>query len=352
MAVRIGLIGCGTVGSAFVEALRERAPAIEAHTGARLELAEVAVAHPAAPRAVFDTVRTDGYTRVLGDTRLGETRLHGDAAAIAADPSIDIVVEASGAPAASSWLLVALTRGATVVTANKRALTDEPALLDALARHEPRLRCEAAVAGAVPVVSALRDALAADEIRAIRGVLNGTTTYVLSQLDSTDQGPGKAFGHEKFDQAIRDAQAAGYAEADPSQDLRGADAAAKLAILSTLAWRRPIAPSQVTTCGIDHSILVDVAVARSRGARVRLIASATPAPTGVRASVLPLIVDRDDPLFHTTGVDNIVELDTALAGRLSFRGPGAGGRPTASALLADTVAAARDLISAGALATS
>jgi homoserine dehydrogenase len=336
MAVRIGLIGCGTVGSAFVEALRERGAEIEARTGVRLELAEVAVAHPEIPRPI-----------------VGETRLHGDAAAIAADPSIDIVVEASGAPAAGNWLLVALTRGATVVTANKRALTDEPTLLDALARHEPRLRCEAAVAGAVPVVHALRGALDADEIRAIRGILNGTTTYVLSQLDSTDQGPGKSFGHDTFDQAVRDAQQAGYAEADPSQDLRGADAAAKLAILATLAWRHPVSPSQVTTCGIDHSILVDVAVARARGARVRLIASATRAANGaVRASVLPLIVDRDDPLFHATGVDNIVELDTALAGRLAFRGPGAGGRPTASALLADTVAAARNLISAGALAES
>lgn len=327
MAVRVGLIGCGTVGGAFVEALRERGAEIEARTGVRLELAEIAVAHPALPRPSAAGIR-----------------VHGDAAAIAADPTIDIVVEASGAPAAGNWLLVALTRGATVVTANKRALTDEPALLDALARHEPRLRCEAAVAGAVPVVRTIRDALDADEIRAIRGVLNGTTTFVLSRLDTLEHGRGHAFNHDAFDQAIRDAQHAGYAESDPTQDLSGADAAAKLAILATLAWRQPIAPTQVTTCGIDHTILVDVAVARTRGARVRLVASATrTASGGVRASVLPLIVDRGDPLFETTGVDNLVELDTALAGRIALRGAGAGGRHTASALLADTLAAARTL---------
>jgi homoserine dehydrogenase len=313
--LRIGLIGNGTVGAAFADALAASSDTIARRIPARLRLTQVAVRTP------------ERHANTLGCARV-----HDDAAALAADPTIDIVVEASGAPNASTWIRRALDRGAAVVSANKLALASDDALLSALARREPRLQCEAAVAAAVPVVRALRDSLDCEEIHSIRGVLNGTTTFVLSRLEQ---------GHT-FDAALTRARELGYAEVDASADLSGRDAAAKLAILATLAWRRPIGINAVSTRGIDATVAELVRSSAGNGQRVRLVAEASH-DDGLQLTVAPRVLDRADQLAHADGVTNVVEVQSALAGALTWFGPGAGGRHTASALLGDLVVAARAL---------
>ena len=313
--LRVGLIGCGTVGSAFASSFVERRSFLEQMTGSRLCIARIAVLRPH-----------------LRNPRLAPAPLTDDAAGIAADPAIDIVVEASGAPNAAQWIRTALERGATVVTANKQALARDPVLLSALAARHSRLHCEGAVAAAVPIVRALRESLAGEEIHALRGVLNGTTTYVLGRLEA----------QRRFSDAVADAQREGYAERDPSDDLSGADAAAKLAILCSIAWREPITLDQVRARGIDVGVVDTIDAAREYGGRVRLVARAERNGC-VHASVEPVVLDASDPLATGTGVHNVVEVRTALAGTLTWHGAGAGGRSTASALLADTLAATRAL---------
>lgn len=313
--LRLGLIGCGTVGSAFATSFLERRAALEALTSSRLSLARIAVARPH-----------------LRDPLTAPAPFTDDAAAIAADPRIDIVVEASGAPNAGEWIRTALQRGAAVVTANKQALARDERLLAALAARSSRLHCEGAVAAAVPIVRALRESLVGEEIHALRGVLNGTTTYVLGRLEQ----------QRPFADAVTDAQLAGFAERNPTDDLSGADAAAKLAILCSIAWREPVTVDQVRVRGIDSNVVETVDAAREYGGRVRLVATAS-RNGRVHATVEPLVLDGNDPLATGTGAHNVVEVRTALAGTLTWHGAGAGGRSTASALLADTIAAARAL---------
>jgi homoserine dehydrogenase len=319
--LELGLIGYGTVGSAFAASFAERRAWLEHVTGTRLALARVAVLRPH-----------------LRDPRRIGAPLTGDAASLAADPGIDIVIEASGAPNAGQWIREALDRGAAVVTANKRALARDPHLLAALAARSPRLHCEGAVAAAVPIVRALRDSLAGEEIHSLRGVLNGTTTYVLGRLEARRQ----------FADAVTDAQREGFAERDPADDLSGADAAAKLAILCSIAWREPVTLDRVRVRGIDAGVVDTIDAARELGGRVRLVASAERNGT-LHASVEPIVLGADDPLAAGSGAHNVVEVRTALAGTLTWHGAGAGGRSTASALLADTIAAARALTTSTAL---
>jgi homoserine dehydrogenase len=324
--VRVGLIGCGTVGTAFVEALRARRLAIAERYGVWLDLVDVAVAHPERARPALDGIR-----------------VHGDGGALAADRRLDLVIEASTAREAGTWMRAALDHGAAVVSANKAAIASDPVLLGELVASESRLWCEAAVGGAVPIVRGLRESLAGIAVQSIRGVLNGTTTYVLSRMEQ----------HGSFEEAVRAAQLAGYAEADPSADLSGADAASKLAILATLAWGVPVTVDEMVTRGIDATTLGEMAGAagdvRRTGVRVRLVASATrsEATGAVRAFVAPTVLPAGDALHAAVGAENVIEIETELAGRLSWRGAGAGGNATASALLADAVAAARALVVVG-----
>ena len=311
--LHLGLIGHGTVGSAFAASFVERRALIERVTSARLHLATVAVARPH-----------------LRDPRSAVAPFTDDAAAVAADPSIDILVEASGAADAGDWIHTALARGAVVVTANKQALARDPRLLAEVAARDSRLHCEGAVAAAVPIVRALRESLAGEEIHALRGVLNGTTTFVLGRLEQ----------QRPFTDAVRDAQREGFAERDPANDLNGTDAAAKLAILCSIAWHEPVTLAQVRVRGIDSSVAETVDAAREYGGRVRLVATAE-RNGRVHASVEPRVLDGTDPLAAGTGAHNVVQVRTALAGTLTWHGAGAGGPSTASALLADTIAAAR-----------
>ena len=308
--VRLGLIGCGTVGSAFAEQLLAREPVLARRIGARLQLARVAVRDTKRPRPVPARLIT------------------GDAAAIASDPDIDVVIEASGAPQAADWLKTALSRGASAVTAGKQAVARTPALLDRLVRRDQRLWCEGAVAAGVPVVRALRESLAGEEVFAIRGVLNGTSTYLLTRLEAG----------ATFEAALADAKALGYAEADPTADLDGSDAAAKLAILCTVAWQTPILAEQVTVTGISGVI----PVARDGG--WRLVATATRDGDRICASVAPERLDATDPLATAHGVINVVEVKASLAGSLLWSGAGAGGAATASAVVGDTISAAKQAV--------
>lgn len=313
--LRVGLIGNGTVGAAFAAVLTESSERLARRLPIRLKLAQVAVLHPDRHR-----------------TTPGGARLHDDAAALAADPAIDVVVEASGDPHAAAWLRTALGRGAAAVSANKLAIAGDRWLLDALARREPLLQCEAAVAAAVPIVRALRDSLDGEEIHDIRGVLNGTTTFVLSQVE---QGA-------RFDEALDRARECGYAESDASADLSGRDAAAKLAILATLAWRRPVTLDTVSTRGIDANIADVVRAATAHDARVRVVAEAW-RDDELHLSVSPKILAAGDRLGQAEGITNVVEVRSSLAGPLTWFGPGAGGQHTASALLGDLLVAARAL---------
>jgi homoserine dehydrogenase len=308
--IRLGLIGCGTVGSAFAEQLLVREPLLARRLGARLHLARVAVRDTKRLRPVSRTLLTD------------------DAAAIAADPDIDVVIEASGDARASEWLRTALGRGAAVVTASKQVVARTPALLERLVRRDQRLWCEGAVAAGVPVVRALRESLAGEEVHSIRGVLNGTSTFLLTRLEAG----------QTFDAALADARSLGYTEADPTSDLDGSDAAAKIAILCTVAWRTPVLADHVTVTGISGVI----PVAREGG--WRLVATATRDGDRVYAQVAPERLLTADPLSSAHGVVNVVEVKASLAGALTWSGAGAGGAATASALVGDTLSAARQAL--------
>jgi homoserine dehydrogenase len=308
--VRLGLIGCGTVGSAFAEQLLAREPLLARRLGARLHLARVAVRDTRRQRPVPRYSLTD------------------DAAEIASDPDIDVVVEASGALHASDWLRTALARGASVVTASKQAVARTPALLERLVRRDQRLWCEGAVAAGVPVVRALRESLAGEEVQSIRGVLNGTSTFLLTRLEAG----------ATFEAALADARALGYTEADPRADLDGSDAAAKIAILCTVAWRTPVLVDHVDVTGINAIL----PVAREGG--WRLVATATRDGERVRATVAPERLSSTDPLASAFGVVNVVEVKASLAGALTWSGAGAGGAATASALVGDTLSAARQAL--------
>ena len=308
--IRLGLIGCGTVGSAFAEQLIAREPVLARRLGARLHLARIAVRDTRRPRSVPRSCITD------------------DAAGIAGDHDIDVVIEASGAPQASDWLRTALGRGAAVVTASKQVVARTPALLERLVRRDQRLWCEGAVAAGVPVVRALRESLAGEEVHSIRGVLNGTSTFLLTRLEAG----------ATLDTALADARKLGYTEADPTADLDGSDAAAKIAILCTVAWRTPVLAHQVTVTGIEGVLPV-----ASEGGW-RLVATATREGDYIRATVAPERLSDVDPLSSAQGVVNVVEVRASLAGALTWSGAGAGGAATASALVGDTLSAARQAL--------
>lgn len=308
--IRLGLIGCGTVGSAFAEQLIAREPVLARRLGARLHLARIAVRDTRRPRPVPRSAITD------------------DAAGIASDHEIDVLIDASGAPQASEWLRTALSRGAAVVTASKQAVARTPALLERLVRRDQRLWCEGAVAAGVPVVRALRESLAGEEVHSIRGVLNGTSTFLLTRLEAG----------ATFDAALADARQLGYTEADPTADLDGSDAAAKIAILCTVAWRTPVTSHQVTVTGVRGVL----PIAREGG--WRLVATATREGDDIRATVRPERLPVSDPLSAAHGVVNVVEVRASLAGALTWSGAGAGGAATASALVGDTLSAARQAL--------
>jgi homoserine dehydrogenase len=322
----IALLGCGVVGTQVARLLLEQGGELAARVGAPLELRGIAV-------------RREGRVRGLDlDARLFTT----DAEGLVRRDDVDLVVEViGGIEPARSLILAALEHGASVVTANKALLAEDGATLFAAAEKAQRdLYFEASVAGAIPILRPLAESLAGDRVRRVIGIVNGTTNFVLDRMSTSGTG---------FTEALEEAQSLGYAEADPTADVEGFDAAAKAAILAGLAFHTRVTAADVYREGITEVSAGDVASATEMGCVVKLLAICerhdTPDGEAVSARVHPAMIPADHPLASVREAYNAVFVESEAAGRLMFYGPGAGGPPTASAVLGDLVSAARNRLS-------
>ena len=316
--VRVGLLGCGNVGSALVTLLAEQSGAIESRTGLRLEIARVAVRNLAKARSV----------------PLARGILTHDAQGVVDDPDVDVVVElVGGIEPARSLVLDALKAGKPVVTANKELVANVGAELFAAADAAGvDLLFEAAVGGAIPVIRPLRESLAGTRIRRVTGIVNGTTNYILSRM--SEEGAGYA-------DALAEAQSLGYAERDPTADVEGFDAGAKVAILATIAFGTAVVAGDVSHEGISGVTEADITFAHRLGYEIKLLAVAEQGDDGrVAVRVHPAMVPRGHPLASVRGSFNAVFVEADALGELMLYGRGAGGLPTASAVLGDLVDAA------------
>jgi homoserine dehydrogenase len=260
-----------------------------------------------------------------------------DAMGLVTRSDVDIVVEmVGGIEPARSLLLAAMRTGKSVVTANKALLGADGAVMHAAAReHGADLFYEAAVAGAIPLLRPLRESLAGDAVRRVLGIVNGTTNYILDKMDSSGA---------EFADALKEAQDLGYAEADPTADVGGSDAAAKAAILASLAFHTRVTADDVYRQGIAAVTAADIASARTLGCVVKLLAICERCDGGISARVHPAMIPREHPLASVRGPYNAVFVEAESAGRLMFYGAGAGGGPTASAVLGDLVVVARNRV--------
>ena len=320
--LRVALLGCGTVGSEVFRLLREQASDLAARVGAPLQVAGVAVRDP------------DGRALAAG---VGRDLVTTDAMALVTRPDVDIVVEMiGGIEPARELLLAAMRTGKSVVTANKALLGADSAVMHAAAReHGADLFYEAAVAGAIPLLRPLRESLAGDAVRRVLGIVNGTTNYILDRMDSSGA---------DFRDALAEAQALGYAEADPTADVGGYDAAAKAAILASLAFHTRVSAADVYRQGITALTAADIEGARVLGCVVKLLAICERTGDGISVRVHPAMISREHPLASVRGAYNAVFVEAESAGRLMFYGAGAGGGPTASAMLGDLVVVARNRV--------
>lgn len=320
--LRVALLGCGTVGSEVARYLQQHEADLRARVGRPLELAGVAVRDMETPRPGVDRslLTTDGDALVARD-------------------DVDVVVELiGGIEPAGSLVRSAIAHGASVVTANKALLAqDGPALYTAAAERGVDILFEAAVAGAIPILRPLRESLSGDRIHRVIGIVNGTTNYVLDSMDTSG---------EDFETALARAQDLGYAEADPTADVDGHDAAAKVAIIASLAFHSRVVASQVYVEGIREVTAGDIASARAMGMVVKLLGVAEQAEgsSAIRAWVAPAMISRSHPLASVREAYNAVFVEAEAAGELMFYGRGAGGSPTASAVLGDLVAVARNRV--------
>lgn len=318
--LRVGMLGCGTVGAEVVRLLYEQSADLTARVGAPLELVGIAVRRPDRDRGPLPVSR-DLFTA--------------DALGLVKRDDVDIVVEVvGGIEPARTWLTTALRAGRSVVTANKALLAEDGATLHgAAAEGGADLYYEAAVAGAIPLVRPLRESLHGDRVTRLTGIVNGTTNYILSRMDATGAG---------FAEALDEAAELGYAEPDPTADIEGFDAAAKAAILASLAFHTRVTAADVYREGITEVTAADVASARDMGCTVKLICIAERFDTGVGVRVHPAMIPRGHPLASVGDAFNAVFVEASAAGQLMFYGQGAGGAPTASAVLGDLVAVARN----------
>jgi homoserine dehydrogenase len=318
--VRIGLLGCGNVGAALVRLVQDHGQAVFSRTGLRLELARVAVHSISKPRAC----------------ELPEGVLTTDAESIVADPSIDVVVEVMGGiEPARRLILAALESKKPVVTANKELLANEgPELFAAAAASGVDLLFEAAVAGGIPLIRPLRESLAGDRLRRIMGIVNGTTNYILTKMAEEGQ---------TFSEALAEAQTLGYAERDPTADVEGFDAAAKAAVLATVAFGAQVAAGDVYREGISGITPDDIAMAGRLGYAVKLLAVVEAVDGELAVRVHPAMVPLSHPLASVRDSFNAVFVEGDAVGDLMFYGRGAGGPPTASAVLGDVLDAAANL---------
>ncbi len=297
---RVGLLGHGTVGRAFAELLEARTDAIEAEVGLRPEISGVLTRS----RGDFDDIleRSDLIVELMGGI----------------DPARD-------------YVLRALDAGRHVVTANKQLLSQHgEEAFDAARRGEVQLRFEGAVAGVVPAIRVMSETLAAAHIERVHGIVNGTTNYILSEMARTGA---------SYEEALADAQRLGYAEADPTEDVTGKDAAAKMAILARLAFNAAVKLDQVSYEGIERLTADDIEYAKDLGLSLKLIGSAERIDSGVAVHVYPAFLYADHPLASVNGAFNAVTIESPAITEITLSGPGAGGVQTASAVLGDVISA-------------
>lgn len=318
--LKVALLGCGVVGSEVARIMTTHADDLAARIGAPVELAGVAVRRP-------DKVR-EGIPAELITT---------DATALVKRGDIDIVVEViGGVEPARTLITTAFAHGASVVSANKALLAQDGASLYAAAQeHGQDLYYEAAVAGAIPLIRPLRESLAGDKINRVMGIVNGTTNFILDKMDTSGAG---------YSEALDEATALGYAEADPTADVEGFDAAAKAAILAGIAFHTRVRLDDVYREGMTEVTAADFASAKQMGCTIKLLAICERAADGesVTARVHPAMIPLSHPLASVREAYNAVFVEADAAGQLMFYGPGAGGSPTASAVLGDIVAVCRN----------
>jgi homoserine dehydrogenase len=317
--VRIGLLGLGTVGAGVIKILQSRAGLLEERAGCQLTLAAVADLDVTRPREGLDLARLP---------------LTSDARRVLNDPSIHVVIElVGGLEPARSFILKALAEGKHVVTANKALLAHHgPELYEEARRRGVTLAFEAAVAGGIPLIRAVKEGLVANRVLSLAGIVNGTCNYILSKM--TDE-------RLDFGMVLKEAQAHGYAEADPTLDIEGMDSAHKLQILVALAFRTFIDLKDIHTEGVTRVTAQDIEFARELGYRIKLLAIAKAADRGVEVRVHPTMIPAASPLAAVSGVFNAVFLTGDAVGDLMFYGRGAGQMPTASAVWSDLVEVAR-----------
>ena len=316
--VRVGVLGCGNVGAPLVELIGTQQATIAARTGLELEVARIAVRDLSKPRPIS----------------LPADRLTDDAGSIVDDPGIDLVVELiGGVEPARDLILTALKAGKPVITGNKELLAKHGAeLFEAAERAGVDLLFEAAVAGGIPIIRPLRESLVGERITRVMGIVNGTTNYILTRM--TEAGASYA-------DALGEAQALGFAEADPTADVEGYDAGAKAAIIASIAFGVAITAADVHHEGITGITEVDIAFAGKMGYVVKLLAVAEQTDRGaVGVRVHPSMVPAEHPLAAVRESFNAIFVEGASVGDLMFYGRGAGGSPTSSAILGDLIDAA------------
>jgi homoserine dehydrogenase len=322
MSVGIGIAGAGTVGGALVRRLMADRAVVTARTGLDLEVRRV---------VVRDLAKERSFSLPAG-------AVTADVMDLVTDDSVDLVVEVMGGlEPAGTLVLAALQAGKPVVTANKELIAARaPQLIAAAAASGVPLLFEAAVGGGIPIIRPLTETLAGEQISRVMGIVNGTTNFILGAM--TERG-------WSFADALAEAQRLGFAESDPIADVSGADAVAKAAILAGLAFGVWVDPARVHREGIERLGADDLAAADRLGYVLKLLAIAERTPAGVVARVHPAMVPKEHPLAAIRGATNAIFLSGAAVGELLFAGPGAGGDPTATAVLGDVIDAARELLS-------
>jgi homoserine dehydrogenase len=319
--IRIGLLGCGTVGGGVVTLLTREADDITARTGATLEISRIAVRDPARDRGLPvapEVFTADPWTVVESD-------------------EVDVVVEVMGGlDPADALVRRALALGKPVVTANKELVAAAgPELYEAAHEAGVDLAYEAAVAGAIPIIKPLKESLAGDRVTRVVGILNGTTNYILTRM--TEEGAG-------YEEVLADAQRLGYAEADPTADVGGHDAAAKCAILASLAFDTAVHGEDVFREGIDRVTSTDLRVADRLGYVVKLVGIASEVDDQIGVRVHPVFLPKEHPLASVREAFNAIYVEAEAAGELMFYGRGAGSLPTASAVVGDVIDVSRNLL--------
>jgi len=314
----IGLLGLGTVGTGVIELLEKNKDIIAKRVNEPINVKKVLVRDLSKKRSpLVEGKITDRFEDIINDD------------------DISIIVEViGGEEPALSYIKEALRRGKHVVTANKEVIAKHGReLFELSAKHNINLYFEASVAGGIPIIKPMKECLSANEIVKIMGILNGTTNYILTQM--TEHG-------KTFDEALKEAQLEGYAESDPTDDIKGYDAARKLAILSSIAFNTRITPDQVYTEGIDNISQADIQYAGEMGQVIKLIAQGKKHEDSIEVSVTPVLLPKDHPLANVSGTFNAILAEGNAVGPVMFYGMGAGKMPTASAVVADIMGVVRN----------